>query len=284
MDKRQPPRLTSIHRKASSCRRRASVVAAWPDPPHCRRPSSSVAPGPRRVQCGVDPPNSPDPHGLAVKTPVQDEYNVELVDVGRGQVTDRDVAKGWLEVSLDDRREVAHRSGRPPSSPPLEPHVEEFGHRGARPDRRPQIGASGQCLELAQSVSAIVANGPGQPAPLPVLGSLRRRPGARSNYSPAGVSNPWRHPLPQRCRDGQTARSCVAAEIASSQLRGKIFESGRRDSNPRPSPWQGGGFRLGGRTHSPVVLFCPPSFQAVYSIRACSRALYYRRNRPSDGA
>ena len=52
-------------------------------------------------------------------------------------------------------------------------------------------------------------------------------------------------------------------------------ESGRRDSNPRPSPWQGGGIRLGGPLPSGEVLFRPSSFHSVLSIRRCSRAVYY---------
>ena len=52
--------------------------------------------------------------------------------------------------------------------------------------------------------------------------------------------------------------------------------SGRRDSNPRPSPWQGRGFRPSGSGGSPEVRFRPPGFHYVQSVRCCSRALNYR--------
>jgi hypothetical protein len=53
--------------------------------------------------------------------------------------------------------------------------------------------------------------------------------------------------------------------------------SGRRDSNPRPSPWQGGDFGPSGSAGSPEVRLRAPSFQLVHPVRPCSRALYYRR-------
>ena len=52
--------------------------------------------------------------------------------------------------------------------------------------------------------------------------------------------------------------------------------SGRRDSNPPPSPWQGVGFGPSGSCHSPGLLFRPPSFHLVDSVHRCSRAVYYR--------
>jgi hypothetical protein len=60
--------------------------------------------------------------------------------------------------------------------------------------------------------------------------------------------------------------------------------SGRRDSNPRPSPWQGGVFRLCNRPHSPVAPFRPPSFHLVQPARRCSRAVYYRCSRATKPA
>ncbi len=59
-------------------------------------------------------------------------------------------------------------------------------------------------------------------------------------------------------------------------------ESGRRDSNPRPSPWQGEGFCLRGPLQSPDVRLRPPGFQYVHPIRPCSRALYYRPEAPRE--
>ena len=46
--------------------------------------------------------------------------------------------------------------------------------------------------------------------------------------------------------------------IASAQLEDEIFDSGRRDSNPRPSPWQKKGFAF---VHG--VVMSPPSWPAV---------------------
>jgi len=45
-----------------------------------------------------------------------------------------------------------------------------------------------------------------------------------------------------------------------SPVQTRNFWSGRRDSNARPSHWQGGGFRLGGLDRSAGVLLRPPSF------------------------
>ena len=52
--------------------------------------------------------------------------------------------------------------------------------------------------------------------------------------------------------------------------------SGRRDSDPRPSPWQGDGFRPFGSLWCHEVRFRPPSFHRLHSVRRCSRALYNR--------
>ena len=56
--------------------------------------------------------------------------------------------------------------------------------------------------------------------------------------------------------------------------------SGRRDSNPRPSPWQGGGFRPSGSSQSSDLRLGPASFHPVHQIRPCCRALYYELSEP----
>jgi hypothetical protein len=82
------------------------------------------------------------------------------------------------------------------------------------------------------------------------LDPYSRRPGVRRSYSPAVEWNSSPYPLPQRARDGQLmggdgqiATNKPSQVSASFQLIGQFLESGRRDSNPRPSPWQGGGVR-----------------------------------------
>jgi hypothetical protein len=56
--------------------------------------------------------------------------------------------------------------------------------------------------------------------------------------------------------------------------------SGRRDSNPRPPPWQGGGIRPSRSGGSADVRFRPPSSQRVQPVSPCSRALYYEGEIP----
>ncbi len=47
----------------------------------------------------------------------------------------------------------------------------------------------------------------------------------------------------------------------------RVSWSGRRDSNPRPSPWQNGGVRRSGSARFPEVRFRPPCFQHVDCVR-----------------
>jgi hypothetical protein len=92
-----------------------------------------------------------------------------------------------------------------------------------------------------------------------------------------------RKPMNSECPNEQLALPCLTVELvfghspsgtpktASDLLRW----SGRRDSNPRPQPWQGGGFCPRGSNHSPGLLLRPPSFHCVHRIRPCCRAVYY---------
>jgi hypothetical protein len=57
-----------------------------------------------------------------------------------------------------------------------------------------------------------------------------------------------------------------------------LLWSGRRDSNPRPSPWQGGGIRARGYLQSSGLRMSPSSFHPIHRIRLCCRAVYYERN------
>ena len=75
---------------------------------------------------------------------------------------------------------------------------------------------------------------------------------AMTQSSPNGTATmgrPWaNHGLGERPRQASMKR---AAE--------QVFtESGRRDSNPRPSPWQRYGTRPPGPSQSPDVVSCPP--------------------------
>ena len=54
--------------------------------------------------------------------------------------------------------------------------------------------------------------------------------------------------------------------------------SGRRDSNPRPSPWQGDGFRPCSVLRASRRTVPSTSFQPVHWLRRCSRAFFYRRD------
>ena len=87
----------------------------------------------------------------------------------------------------------------------------------------------------------------------------------------ARCSAPWRAVGP-RAPAALRGGSMPPFSPASLSLSGRC-ESGRRDSNPRPSPWQGGGFGLGDLLPTGEVLFRPPSFQPVHRIRPCSRAV-----------
>jgi hypothetical protein len=68
-------------------------------------------------------------------------------------------------------------------------------------------------------------------------------------------------------------------------LRNHLYQgllwSGRRDSNPRPSPWQGADFRSSGSDRFREVRLRPPSFQCVEPIRCCSRAVDPTRDCPT---
>jgi hypothetical protein len=95
---------------------------------------------------------------------------------------------------------------------------------------------------------------PGPPAALPACGPVGRAPVGRGLCGGSVSSRYWGSSLPHLRR-----------------------WSGRRDSNPRPSPWQGGDFGPSGSAGSPEVRLRAPSFQPVHPVRPCSRALYYRR-------
>jgi hypothetical protein len=79
-----------------------------------------------------------------------------------------------------------------------------------------------------------------------------------------GPATAWR-----RCvRRGRSVGGCVAVlarlAVVAALSHQVLSWSGRRDSNPRPPPWQGGVFFLRGPLLSPAVLFRPPSFQHVH--------------------
>jgi predicted DNA-binding protein (UPF0251 family) len=50
--------------------------------------------------------------------------------------------------------------------------------------------------------------------------------------------------------------------------------SGRRESNPRPQSWQGGGTRPHSPSNYSVLLFRPPSFHLIRWVPPCCRAVY----------
>ena len=83
-------------------------------------------------------------------------------------------------------------------------------------------------------------------------------------WSPTSASTEWRRcPVAMATRDCST-RVAGGARPPLMDARDPIMESGRRDSNPRPSPWQVGAFRLHGRLQSPAVPFRRPSFHPVH--------------------
>ena len=56
--------------------------------------------------------------------------------------------------------------------------------------------------------------------------------------------------------------------------KGPLTWSGRRDSNPRPQPWQGADQGLCRNSQSAGLRLRPPSFQEIHRIMPCCRAVY----------
>jgi hypothetical protein len=94
------------------------------------------------------------------------------------------------------------------------------------------------------------------------------RPSSRPTRSVAGVVT-WPAPTAPGNRGGTEERISRAPSEQSLgallkwPLTWIVLSSGRRDSNPRPSPWQGDSFRPGGPVQSPGLRFHPSSFHGV---------------------
>jgi hypothetical protein len=118
----------------------------------------------------------------------------------------------------------------------------------------------------------------GHPGP-PVVGAARHKPRAQGSNSPTGVSNPWQHPLPQRCRDGQLMGNSRGPHRAAKSRRASSFSASTRaeDGIRTRDPHLGNVFEF-----VQDVQASPPSWPPVYGTSAesgrtkpCCRAVYY---------
>lgn len=105
-----------------------------------------------------------------------------------------------------------------------------------------------------------------------LLGGTVRRPVAGSSRAPEPLSLPLSVPFFYIGMVTQTKELCTSSRPRRTEPSGPALEqcplplvwNGRRDSNGRPSPWQGDRFRPFRSGGLPEVRPCPPSFHPVH--------------------
>ena len=137
------------------------------------------------------------------------------------------------------------------------------------------IQSPGPPTAYFSSVKSVLPSGQNQVARFPGLGARRSLvSGFSSGRVGLPLGSPFLLPAFPFCPCPGSGRSGPLPFLLC--LR---FLSGRRDSNPRPQPWQGGDSGPRGSLQSPGLRSCPPSFQPVHRICPCCRAVYYRGHR-----
>jgi hypothetical protein len=110
----------------------------------------------RLSQCGmerrVDASYRADRQRLSIDPTPTAQVFVELVDDGGCEVAHQDVTETRLEVTLDDRCEIADGGRRPRGSTAGEPLIEECSDRRVCPDCRRDVGVRRQRLEFSQRI------------------------------------------------------------------------------------------------------------------------------------
>jgi hypothetical protein len=155
-----------------------------------------------------------------------------------------------LEMALDDGTGVAHGGSGPARGRGLDPLVEQLSERAGPDPSAARLGD--QVLELLASVPAGAMDGLAEPSrpPRRRIGAKGRRGAARSRDR-EGASSPFPSPAILCGRswtsDGQLMDKFVPSNspgAESALVSVRVLWSGRRDSNPRPPPWQGGALPL----------------------------------------
>ena len=162
------------------------------------------------------------------------QVGIKAIDVGRRDLRDRQVSQVRLQVVLNEALGLPLRARRPIPRGCLKPAIEELGQRsGMSPGVRGFVGEASQFPARRPLASSDGSRCPALPTALRVnphvdaeLPAVRPSSADRSGHDRrlGAMANPW----PSH---GQTPRI--------ENRKWPLTWSGRRDSNPRPSPWQG---------------------------------------------